>query len=482
VPGSFKLKLALFSVPLFGVLLTGYCVYFLRMAYRVGLERTDAELRASLGDQMHRPWRNNVGERIEARMESVGREVPDRTLVFRMTDYDGNILIESGDWPKGYDGWGILDEAFISLYFAERANPNQPEVEGPRRGNPPLPPISSAIFETVGSYRMMAVCNPDLRVLVGMGLEPLNAEIVEFRTQLLLSAPVALLLLISGGWLLAKLALRPVNAIVHTARKVSALHLDERIGIVKADPEFRELIDTINEMLGRLERSFNQAARFSANAAHELKTPLTILHAQLETGLRQAPDGSPAQSLCMDLLDEVQRLDGIIRNLLILAQADSGCMSLQRERLDFSAMVSEVVDDIEALDPRQRTVAGIDPGIELEGDRRMLELVLHNLIGNAVKYSLGEPPITVTLDWDGEWVHLTISNRGVPIPATERDRVFERFYRSDSAHNRKIDGTGLGLSIAREIAQAHAGKLELIDAESTEIAFRLSLPSAVTAR
>ncbi|WP_372809234.1 sensor histidine kinase [Pontiella sp.] len=481
MPGSFKLKLALYSVPLFGVLLTGYCVYFLRMAYRVGLERTDAELRASLGDQLRHPRQIDLEERVGDRMASVGREVPGRTLVFRMTDYDGNIMIESGDWPKGYDGEAILDEAFVSLFFAERANPNLPEAAG-RRGMHPELPISRAIFETVGTYRMMAVCNPDLRVLIGMGLEPLNAEIGEFRSKLLLSAPLALLLLIGSGWLLAKLALRPVNAIVHTARKVSARHLDERIGVVKADPEFRQLIDTINEMLGRLERSFGQAARFSANAAHELKTPLTILHAQLETALRKAPDGSPSQTLCVDLLDEVQRLDGIIRNLLILAQADSGNMPLQREPLDFSAMVSEAVDDIEALDSRQRTVARIDPAIEVEGDRRMLELVMHNLVGNAVKYSLGEPPITVALKRKGEWVQLTISNRGAPILPAERERIFERFYRADSAHNRKVDGTGLGLSIAREIAQAHGGKLELIDADPAETAFRLSLPASVTSR
>ncbi|VGO15147.1 Sensor protein CzcS [Pontiella desulfatans] len=483
MPRSFKLKQALYSVALFGILLTGYCVYFLRMSYRVGVERTDNELQAILGKHMERYRASSSWKHLEDRLLELEREDPGKGLVFRMEDYDGNIDFSSATWPPGFDGQRILQAAGSTLDptlpRSEPATTNRPPFF--RRGPPSGIPTSLPVFETVGSYRMMAICNPSARLLFGISLEPLEAELGEFRNNLLLSVPLAFLLLVGGGWVLAQLAMRPVNTIVHTARRVTVLNLDERISVAKADIEFRELIDTINDMLQRLERSFKQAARFSADAAHELKTPLTILQADIEAALGHSADGSDDQRTYMDLLDEVQRLDGILRKLLILSQADAGRIALNRETVDLSELVGELCDDVCSLDPRQETQARIEPGIEVEADRGLLELLLRNLAGNAVKYSQGEPPIILELSHTEGWASLTISNRGIPIPDSERHRVFERFYRVDKGRNRKIDGTGLGLCLALEIAHAHGGTLELIDGQTDETTFRLRLPIRKTA-
>ena len=174
------------------------------------------------------------------------------------------------------------------------------------------------------SWRVALLVHPGGRLLLGSDLSELAAENARYRNAFLLAAPLALLLLAgAGGWVAAR-ALRPVEAITATARRITARDLGERVPAVRADREIAQLIEVINGMLERLERSFRQAARFSADAAHELKTPLTILQGQLEQSLQETPDGSPFQRTLSDLLDEVQRLRSIVRKLLLLAQADAG--------------------------------------------------------------------------------------------------------------------------------------------------------------
>jgi heavy metal sensor kinase len=294
-----------------------------------------------------------------------------------------------------------------------------------------------------------------------------------------LTIPIALLLLISIGWFLARLALRPANTIARTARNVTALHLNERIPFAKADHEFKQLIEVINQMLERLEASFLQAIRFSADAAHELKTPLTILQGQLEAALQQALDGSADQQAYKESLDEVQRLKLIIRKLLLLAQADSGKLPLNAETFDFCQMVENLREDISILNPDIHVIAEIEPGISIQADKALIAQVIQNLGGNAVKFSQGASPITLTLSANDE-IEFTITNRGQTIPEKDRDRIFERFYRADKAHSRKTDGTGLGLSLAREIALAHGGSLELTDSTEGATTFILKLPPNIT--
>jgi len=260
---------------------------------------------------------------------------------------------------------------------------------------------------------------------------------------------------------------------------VTALHLDKRVPGEKADREFRQLIDIINDMLGRLETSFQQAVRFSADAAHELKTPLTILQGQLEAAMQSAPDGSGDQRTYKESLDEVQRLKSIIRKLLLLAQADSGRLPLNIQPVDFSQMIDNLVEDIGILNPELEVVAEIQPGIKIQADADLLGQVIQNLASNAVKFSQDESPITLTLTANGK-VEFTITNCGQTIAAKDREKVFERFYRTDKAHSRKTDGTGLGLSLAREIALAHSGSLELMDSAEDATTFRLALPKATT--
>jgi signal transduction histidine kinase len=251
---------------------------------------------------------------------------------------------------------------------------------------------------------------------------------------------------------------------------------------MRADREIAELIEVVNGMLERLERSFRQAARFSADAAHELNTPLTILQGQLEQSLQETPDGSPLQRALSDLLEEVQRLRSIVRKLLLLAKADSGRLAEAATLgvIDWSGRVRALVEDTRELAPRLAVGADVASGVQILGDENLLVQLLQNLAGNAVKYNRGGPggepgAIHIELKAEKGRAVFRIVNTGPPLTAEERERIFERFYRGDPSHNRRIDGVGLGLSLAREIALAHGGELRVDTERAGWVRFTLEL-------
>ncbi|VGO23389.1 sensor histidine kinase [Pontiella sulfatireligans] len=476
---SFKLKIALFSVLLSGAMLLAFGLFFLQMSYKIGIDRTDRELRALVDADMSKSQPSNHWNRFNDSLTGFFGEAADKQFLLRISDKQNQPLFESAQWEEELVG-AVLPSA-PEAPPAERPSEKQRTGRQRKSDRPPptVLPLGEARFITINSWRIMTVGNAEITAQLGISLDSLNAEIARFRNALLLAVPVALLLMIGGGWLLAQLALRPVNTIARTAKKVTALHLDERIPATKADHEFRQLIDIINEMLNRLEASFQQAVRFSADAAHELKTPLTILQGELENALQAAADGSADQRTYKESLDEVQRLKSIIRKLLLLAQADAGRLPLNFQPLEFSKMIENLVEDIGILNPDLETVADIQPGVTIEADAGLIGQIIQNLASNAVKFSQGEPPVTLSLKQKDAGVEFMISNRGQTIPAEDRCKIFDRFYRTDKARSRKTDGTGLGLSLAREIALAHRGTLELMESNEDITTFRLILPEAV---
>jgi len=226
----------------------------------------------------------------------------------------------------------------------------------------------------------------------------------------------------------------------------------------------------------RLERSFNQASRFSADAAHELKTPLAILQGELELTLQRADPGSELPQKLSNLLDEVRRLSSIVRKLLLLSRADAGKMSLHRVDIDLWQVLADLVEDIEMLAPHLKIETKITPALRIQGDRDLLIQVLQNMISNAIKYNLSEGWLRIDARSQENTVFVTITNSSHDISTSERSQIFDRFYRGDPARSRHIEGVGLGLSLSREIARAHDGDLKLDHTPVGQTAFTLTLP------
>lgn len=359
---------------------------------------------------------------------------------------------------------------------------DRPTSPPPRSDQPQwaIPRVKKqAFFATIhtasGTWRTGIMGSDRITMMVGLNMAGYYEDAARYRMAFLGVIPVALLLLAGGGWLLARRALKPVALITRTAEGITVRDLDRRVPPADADRELSRLVEVINGMLDRLEKSFGQAVRFSADAAHELQTPLTILQGELDYALQHAPVGSEEQQRYSGLLEEVQRLKAIVQKLLILARADAGRLNLQCEPVDLSAMIESAAEDAGVMAPQLRIEKQIAAGIVIMADPDLMGQVIRNLTSNAVKYNRENGLIRFSLSVRDRRAFFTISNTGVPIPEKDREKIFDRFYRVDPSRSKAVHGSGLGLSLAREIVHAHGGDLRLDPASGDMVSFTLSL-------
>lgn len=359
---------------------------------------------------------------------------------------------------------------------AGAANPPRPPGNEPPRPRP----NSVVVSQSVGGHlwRVGLASVPHARLAVVMDAQVIDAEMSSIRNAFLIALPFGVALIGLGSWLFSARALRPIHRLTETTRRVTAEGLGQRIASQGEDREFVELIEVFNRMLGRLERSFKQATRFSADAAHELKTPLAIVQGQLERVINMAEDGSPMQEALTSILDETRRLSTISRKLLLLSQADAGRLNVYAQVFDLSKALEDLLEDTRMLAPHLKVTADIQPKLLVLADGSLLRQVLHNLISNAIKYNVEPGWIHIATARWAQRVEVLVSNASQGIAKADHDKVFERFYRVDAAHSRQIEGVGLGLSVSREIARAHGGDLTLKSASDGAVHFSLLLPLA----
>lgn len=455
---SFRLRVALLSAALAGSALVGFGVISWLQIYNAKISRLDAEL----VNHLMRASRPPDQERWQLFADSLSYAFETNTktpIALLILDPEGNTLYQSLAESADLDVNRLLLERLNSIPLLPPP-PTEPLLLPPRTNKvvepPPFRPLLPqfvTLTTATETWRIGAANFPNVRVAIAVSLQAVNQEMATIRNIFLVLIPAALLLIALGAWLISSSALRPIHHLTHVIQQVTVKGLDQRIPIGTTDVEFVELIRVFNQMLERLERSFTQASRFSADAAHELKTPLTILQGELERTLQQVEAGSVVQQRLSNLLDEVRRLSGIIRKLLLLSLADAGQMSLYLIEVDVSQMLIEMVEDVELLAPHLSVQTEIADKLRVQGDRDLLTQVLQNLFSNAIKYNQANGWIRIQALQAGTTALVTIANASKDIPMSDRDRIFERFHRGDPARTRKIEGIGLGLSLAREIAR-----------------------------
>jgi heavy metal sensor kinase len=331
---------------------------------------------------------------------------------------------------------------------------------------------------------------------VGMSLEGLYMARRHFLWTVAALLPLALVLAGTGGWLLARRALRPVDQMTTAARRIEAEHLGERLGGAEVEDELGRLARTLNEMLARLEAAFAQVRRFSADASHELKTPLTVLRGEVEVALRNRRDSAEYERVLRAVLAEVESMTRLVDDLLLLSRADAGALKLDSRPVELDHLVEEVAKEGEVLGREKNvrvTIKGLEP-LVLQGDAQRLKQLLRNLVDNAVKYTPagGEVSISAAVLPSGSAavsepqhrstaapqhvVEIAVQDTGVGIPPEALPRVFERFYRVDPARSRETGGAGLGLCIAKTIAEAHGGAIEVQSTPGAGSTFTVRLP------
>jgi heavy metal sensor kinase len=385
--------------------------------------------------------------------------------VILLTDSNGNILTDS----PVYESIGIDSLSEIRRIIALP----EPEVHvrSDAAGTPYLIKAGVMLDDRGGRYFFA----------VGRSLADSVRTVHTFTREYFLSLLAIIPLTGLLGWLLAGRAIQPVNEVAQAAQKITGSNLSIQIPLRGANDELDHLIGSFNRMTTRLQESFEQIRRFSTDVSHELRTPLTAIRGQLEVALFTAQTAEQYRDAMVNALEDVEQLSSIVRALLLLSQAESGQVVLQKTMLDLGEVAEDVVDQfqIPADEKHVRLTARIEPGVVILADHTQIERLFSNLLSNAVKYTAvgGTVQVRVRRDEKPNWGRIEIEDTGVGIPAENLPHIFDRFYRVRNAQTNLIQGLGLGLSFVAWIVKAHGGLIEVTSNAGQGTRFTVRLPA-----
>lgn len=319
-----------------------------------------------------------------------------------------------------------------------------------------------------------------LIIRLGYRQDTIASRIYEFLTASLTALPILLAIAAVLGYQLARRVLSPLEQMAQQAEQITAEKLHQRLPVKNPSDELGHLARVINNVLDRLEHSFEQLQRFTSDASHELRTPLAAMRSVGEVGLQKSSTPEDYRDTIGSMLEEVTRLTRLVESLLTISRADSSEIKLNLTTFSVLELVRDAAALIEVLaeERHQQLIVSGDESTRVQADRILLQQVVINILHNAVKYSPHGGTIAV---WSGVGLNgravIKISDSGPGIAVEHREKVFDRFYRVDAGRTRDAGGAGLGLSIAKWATQAHGGQVRM--EESTEGAvFVIELPIA----
>jgi signal transduction histidine kinase len=315
-----------------------------------------------------------------------------------------------------------------------------------------------------------------LTLRAGDDLKQINQVGRDILLAMLGAIPTVLIVTLIGSAWVASKAIAPVEEIRQAAKTITAQRLDQRLPVPPTNDEIAGLIEVLNVTFERLQRSFEQSVRFSADASHHLKTPIAVLRAGVEEILADVNCSESTQARAEGLLHRIHHLSSVVDNLLLLSRADAGRLELSKTEFDLGEVLEGVLDDALTLsEPLDLKVEGDVPKhLLLKADRTSVAIIAQNLIENAVKYNTPGGRIRVEARAVNGAVEITIGNTGQGIPKERTGQVFDRFYRVRGGE--RVPGHGLGLSTARELARAHGGDIELVRSDDSWTEMRVRLP------
>jgi heavy metal sensor kinase len=322
-------------------------------------------------------------------------------------------------------------------------------------------------LQSLGHLRLMSrlVPGPDGPVIVqtATSLASIDQELTELLTVLLLAGPLALVCALGGGYILARQALAPVDRIVHTAKQITATRLDKRIDVANTNDELGRLASTLNGMIARLEQSFEETRRFTADAAHELRTPIAVLRTAAEVSLRQPREPEQYRAILEDQLEELERLSRLAERLLFLCRGDAGLVPIARQPVDLREVVEDVAEHMGVV-AEARSVALLAEGVArctVQADPEHIRRLLFNVVDNAIKCTPAKGTVRIEVFGGDADARIVVTDSGIGIAPEHLPHVFQRFYRVDPAREPDVGGAGLGLAIARSIAEGHGGSIAI---------------------
>ncbi len=314
---------------------------------------------------------------------------------------------------------------------------------------------------------------------MGVPTDDVVETLTLFRSYLLMFAPLLLLVAAGGGYWLSRRALSPVDALLRTARDISGSNLSSRLHKLETGDELQRLSDTLNEMLDRIETAFLRVAQFTADASHELRTPVSLIRTEAELALRRSRGESEYKESLRHILLEAERTTALIEQLLSLARADSGRETLHLQPVDLRQTLGSVVEgwrQVAAIRNLQFSASISTQDSLVMGDEAALRRVADILLDNAFKYTPAPGSVRLSLEQQDECVVIAVQDSGPGIAEEDQRKIFERFYRTDKARSREQGGAGLGLAIAQWIVTQHRGSIGLESHPGSGAIFRVELP------
>jgi two-component system, OmpR family, sensor kinase len=398
---------------------------------------------------------------------------------FVLTDTAGNVILSSLELPsqgkeKEKEKGKVNPEVFSSQQFHDLA------VQG----------ASGRAFDTVhgtlhgfrGFARPLFAMGNTYSLVLLQSRHPQEEMLEDIRNTFLGAIPIVLLFATAGGYFLARKSLAPVAAMASQAQGMGAANLRDRLSVANQRDELGQLARSFNQLLDRLEESFERQRRFISDASHELRTPVAILRGETEVTLAKENRSPEEYREALDVMrDESQRLSHIIEDLFTLTRADAGQYPLTLQDFYLDELVTELVRHARslALAKNISLTSSIEPELPVHGDEALIRRLLLNLLDNSFKYTPPGGCVIVECRKHDKEISLSVIDSGTGIPKDLHDRVFERFFRVDKARSRAdsdTGGAGLGLSIARWIAEAHHGRLELTRSDASGTTFTAYLP------
>ncbi len=318
-------------------------------------------------------------------------------------------------------------------------------------------------------------------VAIGRSLASNQRTIIEFTRDYFILLPLLILSGLLLGWFVAGRALSPVNDLARAAERISSSNLSLRLPPRNSGDELDNLIRTFNHMMERLDQSFQMIRQFSTDVSHELRTPLTAIRGQIEVALFTAKTNEQYREAMINALEDVERLSQTIKAILLLSQAESGQLALQKTQLDLAPLVEDVVDQfqIPAEEAEVSLRAEVHGPAWIDGDRIQIERLVSNLLSNAVKYTPAGGRIAARVRRGEPEVVLEVQDTGAGISPDHLPHVFDRFFRVPGTSKEK-QGLGLGLSFVAWIVKAHDGRIEVESDPGKGSRFVITLPGHST--
>jgi heavy metal sensor kinase len=315
-------------------------------------------------------------------------------------------------------------------------------------------------------------------LLVGRSIEPEQAALREYARWLAVISGAVLVLGLAVGWWIATRAIRPIGIITATARRIAQGEWSERIPVREKNSELGRLSSALNETFAQLEESFARQSRFTADAAHELRTPVAIILSQAQRILARERDAATYQQTLETCVKAARRLNQLTESLLELATHDAGAINLKREPCDLADLARDTAALVQPIADERRITLTLDlASASCRGDADRIAQVILNLLTNALEHTPADGRVTIRTLRENSSALLTIADTGPGIAAEHLPRIFDRFYRADASRNRRTGGAGLGLAICKALIDAHGGSIEVTSKSGNGATFTVRLRS-----